>query len=233
MSGALAVGGALYGGINSATAANRAREEKARQRKRNRAWYEYDMATPYTQRADALASVQKAREIFMERNKNASATAAVSGATDEAAARMKEDSNKAVADTMSNIAAQGAVLRQEQEERFRERDERLSEQMAQDEKEKAQAIAGATTQVLKASANMMGAAAAKDSGDTGSTDSTPVTAKSEDSGDVRPAEQPQQQPQQQQEQSQPNPGNQPSTKPDGPGASEGGSTDDAYGKKEK
>lgn len=220
--GALSIGGALYGGISSATAANKAREEKARQRRRNRAWYEYDMATPYTQRADALASVQKAREIFMERNKNASATAAVSGATDEAAARMKEDSNKAIADTMSNIAAQGAVLREEQQERYREREDRLAEQMAQDEKEKAQAIAGATTQVMKAGANMMGGVA-KDSTQTGD---TKVVASDKGTVAAAPAQQ--------------EPGNQPSTESERPGASEGGTAEtqpeaeeDQYGKKAK
>lgn len=155
--GVLAVGGAVAGGIASSNAAKRAANITRQQQAKNRAWYEYNMNTPYTQRADALASIQKAREIFMERNKNAAATAAVSGASDEAAARQKEDANKVIAETMSNIAAQGAARKDAVEEAYMNRDAQLAEQQRQTEIAKANAIAGAASQVSKAGASLAGA----------------------------------------------------------------------------
>lgn len=152
--GILSVGGAVAGGLASANAANKAAGITRQQRAKNRAWYEYNMNTPYTQRADALASIKKAREIFMERNKNASQTAAVSGATDEAAARAKEDANKVIEDTMTNIAAQGAAHKDQVEQQYQERDNQLAEQQRQTEIAKANAIAGAAGQVTKAGANL-------------------------------------------------------------------------------
>lgn len=152
--GVLSIGGAVAGGIASSNAAKRAANITRQQQAKNRAWYEYNMNTPYTQRADALASIKKAREIFMERNKNASQTAAVSGATDEAAARQKEDANKVIEDTMTNIAAQGAAHKDQVEESYMNRDAQLAEQQRQTEIAKANAIAGAASQVTKAGASI-------------------------------------------------------------------------------
>lgn len=155
--GVLTVGGALAGGIASSNAAKKAANITKQQQAKNRAWYEYNMNTDYTQRADALAAINRAREIFMERNKNASATAAVSGASDEAAARMKEDANKVIADTMSNVAAQGAARKDQVEQQYMNRDAQLAEQQRQTEIARANAIAGAASQVSKMGANLVGA----------------------------------------------------------------------------
>lgn len=155
--GVLTIGGALAGGMAASKAAKKAANITKQQQAKNRNWYEYNMNTDYTQRADALAAVNKAREIFMERNKNAAATAAVSGATDEAAAMQKEDANKAIADTMSNIAAQGAARKDQVDQEYRAREAQLAEQERQTEIAKANAIAGAASQVTKVGANLVGA----------------------------------------------------------------------------
>ena len=176
--GVLSVGGAIAGGIASSNAAKRAADITRRQQAKNRAWYEYNMNTPYTQRADALASIKRAREIFMERNKNAAATAAVSGATDEAAARQKEDANKVIEDTMSNIAAQGQAHKDAVEQQYMNRDAQLAEQERQTEIQKAQAIAGAASQVSKAGASIASVDAAGEGKvkvpDAGTVDQTPA-----------------------------------------------------------
>jgi len=155
----LSVGGAVAGGMASSNAAKKAANITAQQRAANRAWYEYNMNLPYTQRADALESIKKAREIFMERNRNAAATAAVSGASDEAVARQKEDANKVIGDTMGTIAAQGAARKDQVEEGYLNREATLAEQQRQTEIAKANAIAGAASQVSKAGANLAGAGA--------------------------------------------------------------------------
>ena len=155
----MSVGGAVAGGMASSNAAKKAANITAQQRAANRAWYEYNMSLPYTQRADALESIKKAREIFMERNRNAAATAAVSGASDEAAARQKEDANKVIEDTMGTIAAQGAARKDQVEEGYLNREATLAEQQRQTEIAKANAIAGAASQVGKAGANLAGAGA--------------------------------------------------------------------------
>ena len=157
--GVLSIGGAVAGGIASSSAAKRAANITRQQQAKNRAWYEYNMNTPYTQRADALESIKKAREIFMERNRNAAATAAVSGASDEAAARQKEDANKVIEDTMGTIAAQGQAHKDAVEQQYMNRDAQLAEQQRQTEIAKANAIAGAASQVSKAGANLAGVGA--------------------------------------------------------------------------
>lgn len=155
----MSVGGAVAGGMAGSNAAKKAANITAQQRAANRAWYEYNMNLPYTQRADALESIKKAREIFMERNRNAAATAAVSGASDEAAARQKEDANKVIEDTMGTIAAQGQAHKDAVEQQYMNRDAQLAEQQRQTEIAKANAIAGAASQVSKAGANLAGVGA--------------------------------------------------------------------------
>ena len=190
LGGVLAIGGAVAGGIGGAKAANKAAAETAAQKRKNRAWYEYNMAVPYTQRADALASIKKAREIFMERNKNASATAAVSGATDEAAAMEKEGANKVIEDTMANIAAAGEERKDHIEEAYMNRDAQLSEQTRQTEIAKANAIAGAGGQVSKVGANMVSASANKEQKVvTGGGQATVITPSTQT--ETKPVEQPQ------------------------------------------
>lgn len=105
--GLIGVGASIYG-------ANKASDERAKmdaylngQQADNTAWYNNNYNSDYMQRADTQALMKNTRDALKQNNKVASNMAAVTGATPEAQAVAKEQSNKVLTDTASRVAATG------------------------------------------------------------------------------------------------------------------------------
>lgn len=156
LSGVGALGSAIYGAVASAQQNKAARNLIQQQRDDNRAWYNIRYNQDYTQRADAQQLLAKQKEMLQDYAKNASATAAVAGGSDEAVAVQKAAANKAVADTTSNIAANAAAEKDRVESTYRQQDAALNQQQANIKAQQAQATAQAAAQAVNAGIGLAG-----------------------------------------------------------------------------
>lgn len=143
---------------NKSKQANEAAARLIQQQKdKNAAWYNTKMNEDYTKRADAQAVIQKQRELLNEQYKNARATNIVAGGSDAQLAAQKQLANDAVADTMSNIAANAASAKDQAEQEYLRRDAELTQQQAGVKTGQANASAQAGAQAAGAGVNLAGA----------------------------------------------------------------------------
>ena len=73
----------------------------------NKSWYNANALADYTNRSDVQNLIRILRENLNKQNKATANSAVVTGATPEAQAVAKEQSNKVIADTYANIGALG------------------------------------------------------------------------------------------------------------------------------
>lgn len=154
--GVAALGSAIYGGIKSANANNKARDLIANQRKDNRDWYNLRMSQDYTQRADVQAAIKRQRELLNEQYERARATNVVAGGTDEALALQQQAANQSLSQTMTDIAAQAGSYKDNVEQQYRQQDAALNQQEVQSYQQQAQQAAQAGSQGVNAGLGLMG-----------------------------------------------------------------------------
>ena len=118
----IGVGAGVAGGILAGRAAKKeARRQAAmldKMEKDNRSFYDRRMNQDYTQTAEAVNAMRLMRENADESVKRSEGTAAVMGGTDESVAQAKAAANKAVGDTVANIAAQGQAQKNAVESQY-------------------------------------------------------------------------------------------------------------------
>lgn len=107
------IGGAIAGGIASRKAAKKNRKILGQMRKDSQDWYDREYNADFTQRADAQAALNKAREILNQKYKQAQGAAAVSGATDESVALQKQAANDTLATITGNIAERADAYKEQ------------------------------------------------------------------------------------------------------------------------
>lgn len=142
--------GSIAGGIAAAKAAKNAKGMISEQKAENKRWYEEESAKDYTQRADAQASLNNMREMLLQHHKNAMASQAVSGGSDEAAALAKQQANDALAQTTSNLAQQAQSYKENIQNQYRAQDAALQNQLINTELERGKQIAAAAQGVGEA-----------------------------------------------------------------------------------
>ena len=156
LSGAAALGAAIYGGMASSIQNRKARELIQQQRDENRRWYDIQMARDYTRRSDVQAAINRQRELLDEQYKRARATNVVAGGTDEALALQQQGANQALSNTMTDIAAQASSYKDNVERQYRQQDAALNQQQAQTYQQQAAASAKAASQVVDAGLKQIG-----------------------------------------------------------------------------
>lgn len=154
--GVAALGSTIYGGIKSSQENKKAEQLIQKQRDENKQWYQAKMAEDYTMRSDAQAVINRQREIAKDLEKRAAARNAVAGGTDESLALQQEANNKALSETMSNIAANAASQKDAAEQQYRQNDAAIGQQQVQLHQAAAQATAQAAGQAAAAGINLMG-----------------------------------------------------------------------------
>ncbi|MDR1938645.1 MAG: hypothetical protein LBQ73_09160 [Tannerellaceae bacterium] len=109
-----ASGQGTVGWISALVGANNAGDERKKmdnflnqQDAENKAWYNANALSDYTQRADAQNLMRQLRESLSKQNQASANMAVVTGATPEQQAVQKELSNKVISDTYSNLGAMG------------------------------------------------------------------------------------------------------------------------------
>lgn len=148
----------IAGAITSAVAGSKAYKNQGnivRQKKRdNEQWYNRRYNENQTERADAVAAIEKQREVMAERAKRAAGTAAVMGGTAESIAMEKAAQNSAMADTMSQIALSGLQRKDAIEQQYMATRDALADLEYQREAERAKNISAAGSQLSSIGAAM-------------------------------------------------------------------------------
>ena len=108
--GALALAGgvasSLFGANKAKKAARRAAAENTYRTNAEKAWYDKNYNTDYLDTKAGQNLIRRAKEVQDEYVRNADGAAAVGGGTAASVAMAKESANKAMGDTIANIAAQ-------------------------------------------------------------------------------------------------------------------------------
>lgn len=105
--GVVGLAGSLFGGGKAAQQRKKMERYLNKQDTDNKAWYNTNALSDYTQRSDSQNLMKQLRDTLTRQNKAAANTAVITGATPEQQAAIKDQSNKVMSDTFSNIGAMG------------------------------------------------------------------------------------------------------------------------------
>lgn len=148
------LGSSLFSGISQAKAAKKQKKNIEQQKAENEAWYNRRYNEDATQRADAQRLLRLTQESIRNRNREAAATQAVVGGTEESVAATKEANAKALAETASAIAAQADARKDNIEQQYINRNQVLNDQLNGIEASKIQQTAEAGSQAISAFGNL-------------------------------------------------------------------------------
>ena len=151
--GALSAGTSVAGGLLSRSAAKKAARQVKYRRNAEKAWYDKEYNTDYIDTKAGQNLMRRAQEVQDKYVKRAEGAAAVGGGTDASVALAKENANKAVSDTIANVAAQDTARKQRVADQHLANTNVISAQSQQVEQSKADATAGAAQGASNAAAS--------------------------------------------------------------------------------
>ena len=140
---ALGIGSSLFGANKAKKAARRAQAENQYRTNAEKAWYDKNYNTDYLDTKAGQNLMRRAQEVQDEYIRKAEGAAAVGGGTAASVAQAKESANKAMGDTIANIAAQDTSRKQHVEDAHLANTQQLSRERQQIEQQKAQATSDA------------------------------------------------------------------------------------------
>ena len=152
----LNVAGGIFGSIASSRADNEANRMIVDQKAKNQAWYDREYNSNYTQRSDVQDVLNNTREMLNERYNRAAGINTVMGGTDESLAMSQANANDAVADTMSNIAADASAYKDNIQQTYMNNDAALTQQQVANQQQKAQNISNAVSGASQGAAGIVG-----------------------------------------------------------------------------
>lgn len=150
---ALGVGSSLFGANKAKKAARRAQAENQYRTNAEKAWYDKNYNTDYLDTKAGSNLLRRAQEVQDEYIRKADGAAAVGGGTAASVAQAKESANKAMGDTIANIAAQDTSRKQHVEDAHLANTQQLSRKRQQIEQQKAQATSDAAQNASNAMFN--------------------------------------------------------------------------------
>lgn len=140
---ALGIGSSLFGANKAKKAARRAQAENQYRTNAEKAWYDKNYNTDYLDTKAGQNLMRRAQEVQDEYIRKADGAAAVGGGTAASVAQAKESANKAMGNTIANIAAQDTSRKQHVEDAHLANTQQLSRERQQIEQQKAQATSDA------------------------------------------------------------------------------------------
>lgn len=140
---ALGIGSSLFGANKAKKAARRAQAENQYRTNAEKAWYDKNYNTDYLDTKAGQNLMRRAQEVQDEYIRKADGAAAVGGGTAASVAQAKESANKAMGDTIANIAAQDTSRKQHIEDAHLQNTQQLARERQQIEQQKAQATSDA------------------------------------------------------------------------------------------
>lgn len=149
--------GSIFGGISASAAMRKVKKNLEAQKRENEAWYNRRYNEDATQRADTQRVLSQTAERMRSGMRDAAATAAVAGGTDELLAAQKAANAAALADATSRIAVAGENRKDNIESTYQSRDASLNSQLNNMETQRAAAIAQAAQGVMQAGSGIASA----------------------------------------------------------------------------
>ena len=140
---AAGVASSLFGANKAKKAARRAQAENQYRTNAEKAWYDKNYNTDYLDTKAGQNLMRRAQEVQDEYIRKADGAAAVGGGTAASVAQAKESANKAMGNTIANIAAQDTSRKQHVEDAHLANTQQLSRERQQIEQQKAQATSDA------------------------------------------------------------------------------------------
>lgn len=140
---ALGVGSSLFGANKAKKAARRAQAENQYRTNAEKAWYDKNYNTDYLDTKAGSNLLRRAQEVQDEYIRKADGAAAVGGGTAASVAQAKESANKAMGDTIANIAAKDTARKQDVEDTHLTNTQKLSMERQKIEQQKAEATSDA------------------------------------------------------------------------------------------
>lgn len=117
---------AVAGAVGNAIANKKKRKELAKAQEKadiqaaeNRAWYEKEINTPFTESTEAKSALELAREQLAENSRRDAQASVITGGSNESNVARKEAANKSYNNLIKSIAAQGTAQRNFVENTFR------------------------------------------------------------------------------------------------------------------
>lgn len=135
----------LYGGRKASEAAQKAQAYLDKAEAEEKAWYERNYNQRYADTEAGQQLLTKARDLAAQNWRKADGAARVAGGTDAAAARMKEQGNKMIGDTLSTIAANDTARRDRVDQLHRTAQNSIYQQRIGIENQRAQNITDAAS----------------------------------------------------------------------------------------
>ena len=151
---ALGIGSSLFGANKAKKAARRAQAENQYRTNAEKAWYDKNYNTDYLDTKAGQNLMRRAQEVQDEYIRKADGAAAVGGGTAASVAQAKESANKAMGDTIANIAAQDTSRKQHVEDAHLANTQQLSRERQQIEQQKAQNTSDAAQNASNALFNL-------------------------------------------------------------------------------
>lgn len=148
--------GSIFGGIAASKAMKNVKNNINAQRSANRDWYDRRYNEDATQRAEAMAAVNRVEQQIRERNRQAAGTQAVMGGTEESVAATKGANSHALAETMSSIAVNGERRKDAIEAQYQAKDDALQSELNDMERQKAGNVGQAVQGVVQTGVNIAG-----------------------------------------------------------------------------
>ena len=144
--GVLGLGGSIFGGAKASQAIRKQKKRIRAKQQDNQNWFDRRYNEDATQRADAQRMLTRLQENIKNRNQAAQGQAA-----------MKQQNNEALADAASLIVTNADVWKDQIEQQYRERKDRLDDQMANLQIQQATEVGKAVQGVVDAGANIASA----------------------------------------------------------------------------
>jgi hypothetical protein len=168
------VAGSVIGNALASKNMNAYRKQLEKQKQENEDWYNRRYNEDPLARSSSQRMLTKTEEAFKNRNRQAAATAAVTGGTEESVAATKAANAQAMADATGQIAVNAEARKDNIESNYMARKNQLDSQVGSTYVQQAQQVANAGNGVLQAGAKLAGAL---EGGDDESGTGTPATDK--------------------------------------------------------
>ena len=144
------VASSLFGANKAKKAAKRAEAENRYRTNAEKAWYDKEYNTDYLDTKAGQNLMRRAQEIQDDYVRKANGAAAVGGGTAASTAMAKESANKAMGDTIANVAAQDTARKQQVSDQHQQNVSQLSRERQQIETNKANATSQAAQNMSNA-----------------------------------------------------------------------------------
>lgn len=154
------VASSLFGANKAKQAARKAKRENTYRSNAEKAWYDKEYNTDYLDTKAGQNLMRKAQEVQDNYVRKADGAAAVGGGTAASVAQAKESANKAMGDTIANVAAQDTARKAQVSDQHQQNVSQLSRERQQIEQNKAQATSDAaqnmSNALMQAGVNQLG-----------------------------------------------------------------------------